>query len=436
MKKLILVVMTLTLALVSSAVAQVDPNSRPLHHFYELQKDFYHFYTADPDEAAALKKNKGWKYVGITGYILAKKTADTVELFRLVKAQFGGTNHFYTTDMNEANEAALKHGWTAEGIAGYVAPKQIADTTPLYRLYLVCNGNSSNDSWLAGQKFAVGCELATGGDVHYYTTSGEEKYTSIYNGMKFIGTTAYIWTQPVQKKTVPEPKDTAGARKAMIYLGYATVFGREPTANDFTYWDGKAKAEQTTYLQLFNELRDWLNGDTPPGNGELNATVRRAFAESGKPAPNFTELVTWMKTSRQKKLWFVPLKTEIGKQPVAKQQSGGFPESQDKFDERKAMIRKQYYVVFGRAPLENDYTYWNAKAKAEGTTSAQLFNALRDWLASSQGEMDLNATIKRAFAANGKPEPNFSQLDFWRKESKAKMHWFEMLKLEIKQKVN
>ncbi len=428
MKKLILVVITLTLAFVSSAGAEVDPNSRPLHHFYELQKDFYHFYTADPDEAAALKKNKGWKYVGITGYILAKKTADTVELFRLVKAQFGGTNHLYTTNMEEANAAINNGGWTAEGIAGYVAPKKIAGTTDLYRLYLGCKGTDSG--WNP-------CLSATGGDVHYYTASGEEKFTAMNNGMKLIGTTAYIWTQPVQKKTVPEPKDTASARKAMIYLGYAIVFGREPTANDITYWDGKAKAEQTTDLQLFNELRGWLNGDTAPGNGELNATIKRAFAESGRPAPSFAEMVMWMKTSRQKKLWFVSLKAEIGKLPAANQ-PGGFPESQAKANERKAMIYKGYAVAFGREPTANDFKYWDAKAKAEGTTYAQHFNELREWLTggSSQGDLELNATIKRAFAVNGKPEPNFSQLEFWRKESKAKMHWFEMLKSEIKQKVN
>src|SRR5688572_7774580 len=99
MKKLLLSLITIVMGCVGVCTAQTDPNSRPLHHFYELQKDFYHFYTADPDEVASLKKNKGWKYVGVTGHILAKKRSDTVELFRLVKAQFGGTNHFYTTSM-------------------------------------------------------------------------------------------------------------------------------------------------------------------------------------------------------------------------------------------------------------------------------------------------------------------------------------------------
>ncbi len=435
MKKLLLSSIAMVLVCVGLSSAQTDPDSRALHHFYENKGNFYHFYTADQDEAASLKKNKGWKYVGITGYILAKKTDDTVPLFRLVKAQFGGTNHFYTTNMQEANAAAVNHGWTAEGIAGYVAIKKIAGTTPLYRLYLPCTGTVSEDLSTKGP--------CTGGDVHYYTTSTTEKAAAMKNGMALQKTAAYIWAEPVQKKLGGFPdsglaaQKAAADRKAMIDLGYSVVFGRQPTANDFKYWDAKAKAEETTYIQLFNELRGFLNGDTVPGNGELNATIKRAYAENGKPAPGLTEMVMWMKTSRQKKLWFVPLKAEIAKQPVANQ-PGGFPESQAQVNERKAMIYKGYAVAFGREPTKNDFTYWDAKAKAENTTYAQHFNELREWLTggSSGGDAELSAVIKRAFAANGKPAPSFMQHAFWMKESKAKKHWYEVLKVEIKQKSN
>ncbi len=164
----------------AAAPAPAQIAAVPLHHFYELQKDYFHFYTADPDEVAALKKHKGWKYVGITGYVFPKQTSETVPLYRLVKSEFGGTNHFYTINMNEANKA-VNGGWKAEGIAGYVAPKQLPGTAPLYRLYLDPHGDYGKGS---------------GGDVHYYTASGVEKNTAIYNGMRLIRIEAYLWKKP------------------------------------------------------------------------------------------------------------------------------------------------------------------------------------------------------------------------------------------------
>jgi hypothetical protein len=150
----------------------------PLHHFYELQKDYFHFYTANQDEAAALKNNKGWKYVGITGYVLPKISPGTTPLYRMFKSEFGGTNHFYTTDLDEAINATRNLGWNAEAIVGYVAKKQIAGTVPLYRLYMGCN------------------TPCTGGDVHYYTASAAEKVGAIQNGMGFIRIEAYVWPNP------------------------------------------------------------------------------------------------------------------------------------------------------------------------------------------------------------------------------------------------
>lgn len=161
----------------------------PLYHFYELQKDNFHFYSANPDEVAALKKQPGWKYVDITGYIFTAKVADTTPLYRLVKAEFGGTNHLYTVDMNEANNAVQNAGWTAEGVAGYIATKQLPGTVPLYRFYLGCQ--NLNDG-----KFKAPCEDATGGDVHYYTASGEGKITATYNGMTFVRIEGYVWAKP------------------------------------------------------------------------------------------------------------------------------------------------------------------------------------------------------------------------------------------------
>jgi hypothetical protein len=157
----------------------------PLYHFYEKKKDFFHFYTADEAEMKALKQQPTWEYVGITAYVMPKHVPDTVPLYRLVKPEFGGTNHFYTVDMAEAN-SFTNAGWNAENVAGYIAPKKLPNTVPLYRLYLDCQVPQDG-------KFRQPCEDAIGGDVHYYTADEVEKNKAVYNGMKIVRVEGYVW---------------------------------------------------------------------------------------------------------------------------------------------------------------------------------------------------------------------------------------------------
>ena len=58
-----------------------------------------------------------------TGYILPTPVADSVPLYRLYLNAFGGL-HLWTTDANERSVLTTTAGWVDEGVAGYVIPLQ------------------------------------------------------------------------------------------------------------------------------------------------------------------------------------------------------------------------------------------------------------------------------------------------------------------------
>lgn len=319
-------------------------NAVPLHRFVELHGSFYHFYTADQKEAEGLKKNAGWKYEGIIGYVFPKKVNDTVPLYRLLKSEFGGTNHFYTVDMNEANNA-IQGGWIAEGIAGYVSKDKVAGTKALHRLYKPCYG-APNDG-----KFRDICEDATGGDAHFYTTDEKELASATQGGYQLIRVEAYVWETAASSEVTaaaPTGKAETNPYAEKINYGYARGFGRQPTTAEFNYWVGQLKAnnydtdamvklhggwlktpaaskertemtfrvyfevfgrpttpaelnywrdkivaEGTTYEQMRTANVQWLGGSSPQQVQERRDTIKRAFIAAGKPEPTEAQYQNW-----------------------------------------------------------------------------------------------------------------------------------------------
>lgn len=184
---------TITEANDAAETVLTDVTTVPLHRFVQRAKDSFHFYTANQDEMAAVAKQKSyWKYEGIIGYVFPESShpPGTVPLYRLVKVQFYQTNHYYTLNKAEYDESTSKGGWTGEGICCYVAPSQLPGTVPLIRLYKECEGQP-NDG-----KFRLPCQDATGGDAFFYTTNGQEKFTVISQGYKFVRNEGYVWEQP------------------------------------------------------------------------------------------------------------------------------------------------------------------------------------------------------------------------------------------------
>jgi hypothetical protein len=79
-------------------------------------------------------------------------------------------DHFYTTDEAEYNRAAQKFGYTKEGIAGYIFPKQQPSTAPLFRLW---NPTVTD---------------------HFYTMSAEERDKAVKGGYVYEGVAGYVYT--------------------------------------------------------------------------------------------------------------------------------------------------------------------------------------------------------------------------------------------------
>jgi hypothetical protein len=86
-----------------------------------------HFYTADPDECAAVKNDVGWTYEGIVFHVRASGfglcAAPFVAVRRLYNGRFAqnDSNHRYTID--PAIVAQMTNaGWAPEGIVFCIAP--------------------------------------------------------------------------------------------------------------------------------------------------------------------------------------------------------------------------------------------------------------------------------------------------------------------------
>ena len=90
----------------------------------------------------------------------------TVPLYRYWNP--GNGDHFYTVDKAEGDNA-VKGGYKAEGITGYIYPQQNSGTVPLYRYWNQGNGDhfytvdkAERDNAVKGGYKAEGCCLITG----------------------------------------------------------------------------------------------------------------------------------------------------------------------------------------------------------------------------------------------------------------------------------
>ncbi|KAG6891435.1 hypothetical protein C0992_006694 [Termitomyces sp. T32_za158] len=139
----------------------------PFYRLYNPQI-IDHFYTTNNNEANQAAARSGYTREGISSYIFQNQQPGTVPFFRLYSAS--ATDHFYTTSASEANSAAQNLGYTPEGIAGYIYPNgNCPNTVPFYRLY-----------------------SASGTD-HFYTTSASERASAIRSGYSDEGIAGYVY---------------------------------------------------------------------------------------------------------------------------------------------------------------------------------------------------------------------------------------------------
>jgi Repeat of unknown function (DUF5648) len=77
--------------------------------------------------------NLGYIAEGITSYLFSDQEPSTVPLYHLYSE--AGTDHLYTTDAKERDNAVANLGYASEGITGYIYPDTNCSGLPLYRSY-------------------------------------------------------------------------------------------------------------------------------------------------------------------------------------------------------------------------------------------------------------------------------------------------------------
>jgi len=115
----------------------------PLYRYWNANtKD--HFYTANPSEIGKTHVgetgNHGFTVEGITGYVSATEFPGSVAILRYYQPT--QHDHFYTVVPGEIGTthvgAVGNHGYTFEGVVGYAYPAQ-HDLAPVYRYWQPAN---------------------------------------------------------------------------------------------------------------------------------------------------------------------------------------------------------------------------------------------------------------------------------------------------------
>ena len=125
-----------------------------------------HFYTTNFGELQNADINLGYTAERTPGFVFFNQQPSTIPLFRLYSPS--ASDHFYTTNVAEKDNAVANLGYNYEGIPGYVYRDATCGALPLYRSY---NGGIAD---------------------HFYTLSLTEKDNAIGSGWNYEGIACYI----------------------------------------------------------------------------------------------------------------------------------------------------------------------------------------------------------------------------------------------------
>jgi hypothetical protein len=431
----------------------------PLYRFYQPASDF-HFYTADPAERMKIKNQPGWVEEGTVGYVFPQYVPGTVPLYRVVKSELGGTNHFYSIDPFEVDAARQKGGWALEGVACYVARDPANGTMPLYRLYKpyqeAVEGESHWYDFLGGGE-PFGSPAS--GDAHFYTSNTTEMTKVAGAGYQLVRVEAYVWSQPTTlgasaPPPAPAPPPESYYTDQLFNQGCGKSSGGGincPTKNGYFTCEylrkaGKIKAAPCAAnfdLAAFNKIEanlidqsckrfvgrpgeyvceSWAGGDTcdnyvKTSNGLVTKcyTPRTNLINSYKNSfgrePTAKEIDYWSGEMKAKKLAY---------KDVMKAHSQWL-KTDAASTERKGVANRSVYEAYGRYPSADEVNNIADIIARGGTSYADLVKGHVSWMTggSPQQNQELRAMIGRAFASAKQPQPGEAQYNDWMAKVKA-----------------
>jgi hypothetical protein len=445
----------------------------PLYRFYDRNHGF-HFYTADPDERAVLRKDSNWSEEQQEGYCFREQVVGTTALYRVGKGgRAGGSQHFYTIDLAQVRDAE-PGGWKNEGVACYVSMGQVANTAPLYRLYRPFSQADWDD--LQG-KLASGMffnfDAMSLGDDQFYTIDGKQKYEATAQGYQLVRVEAYVWTQPVtfntsSKPATPAPLPESYYTEQLFNLGCSKAAGGGITCLtkggyfecEYYRKQGKIKANACVAnfdLASFNKIEanlvdlgckrfasrpgeyqceSWAGGDAcdaavKTSNGLITVCytprmfVVASYQDSFGREPTPKEIDYWAGEIKAKKLTYKDV-TAANRQWLKTDAAG---------DERRNLVNRNFFEVFGRVASAAELNYWRDKIEKEGTSYAELRKLNLDWLLGSGGVQQLGefvTMIQRAYSVAGLPKPTDAQIQKSVADVTAKRLTFKQLVASLK----
>ncbi len=214
------------------SVAAQNRDYTALYRLYDSQNRD-HLYTTGCTEKDNLLRSGGWVYEKVAGYVANRQMRNTTPLYRL---HLTSGEHFYTTSSQEVTNLVNARN-KSEGVTGYVSERRARNTLPFYRL-----ANSER---------------------HLYTTDEDEKNRFIQTtGAQSEDLPGYVWTSgenPCDWSNPPDPNSFPVIYAGTNFDNAAEAIERNKT--ELKDWDGSPhtirsiRVPQGWYLVLYSKSK-------------------------------------------------------------------------------------------------------------------------------------------------------------------------------------